>query len=174
MTNLDATEMGTIDEVVQMWQSHLPNLDPAALSVQLKLYQINLMAGRIYNRIAAEFDISDIDVSVLMIIRRERTSRPIRPSDLWRRLDLRPSAITYRLDRLDELGLVRRSPDPGDRRALFLGLTDKGLATVNEIVARFNAVTADKLKELGSLGGDVAALDRQLEFYLRAWSGAPD
>lgn len=174
LTNLDPSEMGTLDQVVQTWAGHLPSVDHVALSVQLKLYQINLMAGRIYNRIASDFDISDVDVSVLMIIRREQDSRPIRPTDLWRRLDLRPSAMTYRLDRLAEIGLIERKPDPGDRRALFLNLTPKGVGTVNEIVRRFNVITAEKLAELGTLGGSVSELDKQLDFYLRAWSAGPE
>lgn len=169
MTNLDASENGTIDRVVQVWKTFLPGLDEAAFSVQLKLYQINLVANRVYNEIAGQFDLNDVDVSVLMIIRREHDERPVRPSDLWRRLDLRPSAITYRVDRLYDLGLVDRLPDPSDRRALFLTLTKKGVSVVNEIVLRFNRVTAEKLVQLRADGGDIKALDTQLDHYLQAW-----
>lgn len=173
MTNLDASENGTITQVVDMWKIFLPNLDEAAFSVQLKLYQINLVANRIYNEIAGQFDLNDLDVSVLMIIRREHDERPIRPSDLWRRLDLRPSAITYRIDRLYDLGLIDRLPDPSDRRALFLTLTKKGISVVNEIVLRFNRVTAEKLADLKANGGNVKALDTELDFYLQAWMPPP-
>ena len=34
--------------------------------------------------------------------------------------------MTNRLDRLEEAGLVRRLPDPKDRRGLHIELTDKG------------------------------------------------
>jgi len=170
VVELDATDFGTIEQVVESWRKNLPNIDAGAFSVQLKLYQINLIASRIYNKIADDFSLSDVDVSVLMIIRRERPDRPVRPSDLWRLLHIGPSAITYRVDRLHELGLVERLPDENDRRALFLKLTPEGLKVVNEIVLRFNKTTAERLGAMVGYGGNISELERQLQFYLKAWS----
>ena len=172
MVELDAAGEGTIDQVVRAWGENIPELDVKAFSVQIKLYQINLITSRIYNRIADDFSLSDVDVSVLMIIRRERPNRPVRPSDLWRTLHMRPSAITYRVDRLHELGLVERQPDENDRRALFLNLTDEGLRVVHEIVHRFNRTTVERLAVAAAHGCDIAQLDQQLDGLLKAWSGA--
>jgi len=172
MVELDAVEEGTIDEVVKAWEKNIPELDVNAFAVQIKLYQINLITSRIYNRIADDFSLNDVDVSVLMIIRRERSNRPVRPSDLWRTLHLRPSAITYRVDRLHELGLVERLPDENDRRAVFLKLTKEGLRVVHEIVLRFNRTTVERLTAAAGHGCDIAALDRQLDCLLKAWTEA--
>jgi len=172
VTELDAAMNGTIEEVVRDWKKDIRKLDVEAFSVQIKLYQINLISSRIYNRIADEFSLSDVDVSVLMIIRRERADRPVRPSDLWRALHMRPSAITYRVDRLYELGLVERIPDENDRRSLFLKLTPEGLRVVHDIVLRFNKVTVESLAAAAGYGCDISGLDRQLDALLKAWSGA--
>lgn len=172
MVELDAVEEGTIDEAVSAWGKNIPELDVDAFAVQIKLYQINLITIRIYNKIADEFSLNDVDVSVLMIIRRERSNRPVRPSDLWRTLHLRPSAVTYRVDRLYELGLVERLPDENDRRAVFLKLTAEGLRVVHEIVLRFNRITVERLAAATGHGCDVAALDRQLDCLLKAWTDA--
>ncbi len=172
MVELDAVEAGTVDQVVKVWGENIPDLEVDAFSVQIKLYQINLITSRIYNRIADEFSLSDVDVSVLMIIRRERPDRPVRPSDLWRTLHLRPSAITYRVDRLHEQGFVERLPDENDRRSLFLKLTDEGLRVVNDIVLRFNKITVERLALAAEHGCNVAELDQQLEGLLKAWTGA--
>jgi DNA-binding MarR family transcriptional regulator len=172
MVELDAAEDGQIDQVVKAWGDNIPGLDVQAFAVQIKLYQVNLITSRVYNHIAADFSLNDVDVSVLMIIRRERADRPVRPSDLWRALHLRPSAITYRIDRLFELGLVERLPDENDRRALFLKLTAEGLRVVHEIVLRFNRTTVERLAIAREHGCDIAALDQQLDRLLKAWSGA--
>lgn len=172
MVELDVAEEGTIEQVVKAWGKNIPELVVDAFSVQIKLYQINLITSRIYNRIADDFSLSDVDVSVLMIIRREKPDRPVRPSDLWRTLHLRPSAITYRVDRLHELGLVHRLPDENDRRALFLKLTDEGLRVVNEIVLRFNKTTVERLAVAAEHGCNIAKLDQQLDALLKAWTGA--
>ena len=42
--------------------------------------------------------------------------------------------MTNRLDRLEEAGLVRRVPDPSDRRSVLVALTDAGLAQVERAV----------------------------------------
>jgi DNA-binding MarR family transcriptional regulator len=42
------------------------------------------------------------------------------------------SGMTGKLDRLERQGLVQRSPDPADRRAIRLGITDAGRALIDE------------------------------------------
>ncbi len=51
-------------------------------------------------------------------------------SALGARRLLTPSGITRAVMRLEERGLVRREPDPEDRRAAFAVLTRKGLAAL--------------------------------------------
>ena len=48
------------------------------------------------------------------------------PGQLAERSKLSSGAMTNRLDRLEEAGLVNRLPDPEDRRALKIELTDNG------------------------------------------------
>jgi len=173
LTNLDAFAASPIDQLIDEWATMIPTLDPRSFSIQLKVYQVNLLASRIYNRLAQKFDVTNVDVDLLMVIRRDQGRKPVRPSDLWRQLELRPSAITYRIDRLFEQGLVDRTPDPSDRRALFLTLTSKGEALVAAVVGEFNAITADRMKAVKDAGGDPEAFDKLLALYLDAWNNAP-
>ena len=48
------------------------------------------------------------------------------PSELCDELELSSGAMTNRLDRLEEAGLVRRGPDPEDRRGVKVELTEAG------------------------------------------------
>ena len=48
------------------------------------------------------------------------------PGELASNLDLSSGAMTSRLDRLEDAGLVRRLPDPDDRRGVVVELTEKG------------------------------------------------
>ena len=55
---------------------------------------------------------------------------PLRMSDIAHRLILSPGGTTKVIDRLEEMGHVTRMPDPEDRRATLLSLTDSGREAV--------------------------------------------
>jgi DNA-binding MarR family transcriptional regulator len=48
---------------------------------------------------------------------------------------LSSAGMTSRIDRLERRGLVRRLPDPDDRRGVMVELTDQGLEIVDAAVA---------------------------------------
>jgi DNA-binding MarR family transcriptional regulator len=48
------------------------------------------------------------------------------PGKLAKRAELSTGAMTNRLDRMEESGLVRRLPDPEDRRGVLVELTEEG------------------------------------------------
>ena len=52
----------------------------------------------------------------------------IRMADLAQRVVLSKSGLTTLVDRLEERDLVRRLPDPADRRATRIVITDAGIA----------------------------------------------
>lgn len=53
---------------------------------------------------------------------------PVRQSELIRAMDLDPSTVTKMLQRLEQSGHVRRSPDPDDRRAVLVEATEQSRA----------------------------------------------
>jgi len=55
---------------------------------------------------------------------------PLSAADLAPDVGLDRSGVTRRASRLEAAGLVRREPDPVDRRATLLTLTDEGERTV--------------------------------------------
>ena len=57
-----------------------------------------------------------------------------RPAGCAKRMELSSGAMTNRLDRLEEAGLIRRLPDPSDRRGVLVELTDHGRETYRNAV----------------------------------------
>ena len=55
-----------------------------------------------------------------------RVGEPVRLGFLAERLRIVPRSATDVVDSLEEAGWVRRTPDPNDRRAVLLELTDAG------------------------------------------------
>jgi DNA-binding MarR family transcriptional regulator len=54
----------------------------------------------------------------------------MRPSDLAARMKVTKQALNYLLGDLERLGYLERHPDPNDRRARRIALTDRGRALV--------------------------------------------
>ena len=53
--------------------------------------------------------------------------RRLRVNELAREVVLSPTAMSRFVDRAEKAGVVRREPDPADRRALQVALTDEGV-----------------------------------------------
>ncbi|MEU6022162.1 MarR family winged helix-turn-helix transcriptional regulator [Micromonospora sp. NPDC048871] len=70
-----------------------------------------------------------------------RRSGAIRLTDLAARLGVGKGTLSRQIHNLETLGLVRRDPDPGDRRAAQLSLTEEGQR-------RFDAARAPRLGQI--------------------------
>ena len=57
----------------------------------------------------------------------------MRPGALADQLRIAPRSATEVVDDLQRLGLAERHPDPADRRAVLVSLTDEGLRTGHDI-----------------------------------------
>ena len=55
---------------------------------------------------------------------------PLRPSDLAAREGIRPPTLTRILSVLEDGGYVARTPDPADRRASLITVTERGTSTL--------------------------------------------
>lgn len=63
-------------------------------------------------------------------------------------LQITPRSVTEVVDALEALGLVARRPDPADRRAVLVDLTDQGRQTARSIRSARKAQTETILDEL--------------------------
>ena len=67
---------------------------------------------------------------------REANEETLTAGALADMLDLSPSAMTNRLDRLEEDGLVSRARDTEDRRSVLVSITRRGEEVVGQAVER--------------------------------------
>lgn len=74
--------------------------------------------------------------------------RPVGMAELSDRLHIEKSTLTGLVDRAEKRGLVHRTPDPGDRRALRVALTPVGRDVADTF---YRAVTDALLAHLGEL-----------------------
>jgi DNA-binding MarR family transcriptional regulator len=74
----------------------------------------------------------------------------LNPSSLTRLVVQSPGGLTKTLRRLEDAGHVRRRPDPADRRALLVVLTDKGRRAAERANAELRSYYDDLLVDLSA------------------------
>lgn len=77
-----------------------------------------------------------------------RAHEPRSQAALATSLRIDRTVMTYLLDAFEGCGLLERRPDPADRRARRLVLTEHGMRVLEEVDARVAAVEADLLSPL--------------------------
>ncbi len=108
------------------------------------------------------------------------------PGELARLWQVTPAVLTGIVDRLESRGLVRREPDPTDRRRLRLALTERGMAAsldveqalTDDLAAQLVMLSPDELVELGRsldlLHRVVATLQEQMSLAVEEQGGEDD
>lgn len=97
----------------------------------------------------------------------------LRLGDLGTRLGIAPSTLSRNLDRLVERGLVKRGPDPHDRRALRAELTSEGKRAAAGVRQNELNFARDILSSLptGSVSTTLDAFDNLLTAVRSATAG---
>lgn len=119
-------ESDSVDRIIQAWRKRDPNLDSSTLQVTGRLMLCAAYYERAVGKVLEGFGLSVADFDVLNTLRRVSDQRGCRPSDMARSSLITTGAMTSRLDRLERTGLIRRTPDPTDRRGLVVRITPQG------------------------------------------------
>jgi DNA-binding MarR family transcriptional regulator len=161
-----------VDAIIDQWATVRPDLDTAAMEVFGRIYRLSRAMGDRTEKAYARFGIGRGEFDVLATLRRAGEPYTLSPRQLSATLMLTTGGMTGRLDKLERAGLLRRSPDPHDRRGLQVTLTDKGLELIDEAVGAGVAVQTEALSGLDTeQAGQLAELLREL---LRTTEGRQD
>ncbi|MFF9058289.1 MarR family winged helix-turn-helix transcriptional regulator [Streptomyces sp. NPDC101213] len=150
--------------MVEQWAVERPDLDTAAMEVFGRVSRLARAMGDRMEKAYAGLGISRGEFDVLATLRRSGEPYALSPRELSATLMLTTGGMTGRLDKLERAGLLRRSPDPHDRRGLQVTLTERGLAVVEEAVGAGLAVQTEALSAALDAGqaGRLADLLREL------------
>ncbi|MCX5557743.1 MarR family winged helix-turn-helix transcriptional regulator [Streptomyces sp. NBC_00038] len=142
------TPKDPVDAIIEQWASVRPDLDTAAMEVFGRIYRLSRTMGDRMEKAYARFGIARGEFDVLATLRRSDAPYTLSPRQLSATLMLTTGGMTGRLDKLERAGLLRRSPDPHDRRGLQVTLTDEGLRLIDEAVGAGLAVQTEALSAL--------------------------
>src|SRR4051812_2472254 len=152
-----------VDDLLEPLQGELPGIDFAPWELTLRIQRLANYLH--FDESAYEpFGINRAGVDILVQLRQAAPQFRVSPTQLCIALQSKSATMTSRLDKLEQADLVRRLPDPADRRALLVELTAAGRELVERVMASLLQIRSDQLHALS------AAERRQLVELLRKLS----
>jgi len=121
-----------IDKLVNQWLAERPELDCSGLDVVARVQDVAKMLRRIEDETLESLNLKMSEYDVLTALRRQGRPYQLTASQLARESLLSSGAMTHRIDRLEERGLVEREADPDDRRGVIVRLTETGRELVDK------------------------------------------
>lgn len=141
-------ERDGVDLILEQWERERPDLDASPIGV---IGRVSRLARELEQRLEPVYAEQGLEpgwYDVLATLRRSGPPYRLRPSEFTGALMLTSSGTTKRLDRLEQAGLVARTPDPHDRRGTLITLTAAGRELVD---AASEAHIANEHRLLGAL-----------------------
>ncbi|OZI50357.1 MarR family winged helix-turn-helix transcriptional regulator [Bordetella genomosp. 5] len=143
-----------VDRVLADWNRERPDLDVSAMAVCSRLFRLGIVAARSVDRAFKSHGLTQGEFDLLATLHRSGAHAGLSPQQLVSALLLSAGAMTNRLDRLEEAGLIARHPNPEDRRSVIVSLTPEGLRLIRRALN-------DYLEELDGLLAPLSASERR-------------
>src|SRR5215468_6279975 len=133
-----------VDRITEQWNAVRPDLDVTPLGVIGRVSRLSRLVDRRLAENFARHGIENWMYDVLATLRRSGPPYELTAGELVSQSMVTTGAITNRIDRLEERGLVERA-GAADRRKVVVRLTAAGRDLVDEIVAGHMATEAEIL-----------------------------
>lgn len=123
-----------IDTILEQWSKEAPALDTSPLAVVGRVLRIARLLEKHRETVLSEFGLNVWSFDMLATLRRQGPPYQLKPTDLYELLMLSSGAMTNRIDRLEQDGVVVRIRDKHDRRSVIVQLTPKGIQLTDQVM----------------------------------------
>ena len=140
-------EQDAVDRIAGQWNAVRPDVDISPVGIVGRVSRLSRLVDRRLAANFARFGIESWMYDVLATLRRSGEPYELTAGALVRQTMVTTGAITNRIDRLEQRGLVERS-SARDRRKVIVRLTKQGLDLVDEVVLTHMATERQILSAL--------------------------
>ncbi|WP_321573368.1 MarR family winged helix-turn-helix transcriptional regulator [Georgenia subflava] len=123
-----------VSDYLEQWRRERPDLDAAPMGIVGRIARAQELIARSTRAYFAAHDLQSGEFDVLATLRRAGKPFTLTPGSLARSTMVTNAAMTNRLARLEDKGLLARRTDTENRRSVLVTLTPEGLALVDEVV----------------------------------------
>ena len=110
---------------------------------------------------------SEQELLVMLVLNLNEDKRAFTVTQISNLLQITPAGVTHLINPLEESGYIERLPDPGDRRIVRIGLTDKGTQEAAELISDVQDEMAELVNFLGEEDSKtfIRLLSRLVDYY---------
>ncbi|WP_190821591.1 MarR family winged helix-turn-helix transcriptional regulator [Saccharopolyspora pogona] len=164
---LASTSTWPAADIATAWQRELPGVNTDSIEVITPIWRIAKVLADDRRRTLNRLGIDPSTLDLLSVIRRAGPPYELTTREITRRTLVTPGAVSQRIARAEQAGLVARAPSTASRRAVAVRLTDAGHrlieATVRELLEHESQlISALGATERASLTGFLAKLEQSL------------
>lgn len=129
------TQPDRAERAVAQWQAEFPDWDLRPMEVLGRLGETSDVIRRDHLApLFASYDLQPGEFDVVAALRRSGKPYEMTPTELFDLTMMSSGGMTARLDRLEKAGLVKRRPNPDDRRGVLVALTPKAVTLIDRAV----------------------------------------
>ena len=137
-----------IDRLLGQWSAERPELDCSGLDVVARVQEVAKILRRGEDEALEAMGLRMWEYDVLSALRRQGKPYRMPATELARESLLSSGAMTNRIDRLEDRGLVERDRDPEDRRGVLVRLTSAGRKLVDAAIEARLGIANEQLSSL--------------------------
>jgi DNA-binding MarR family transcriptional regulator len=127
-------QLDPVDQILAQWLRERPDLDVSPMGIIGRMGRLSKHLERAIQVTFSEFGLTIAEFDVLAALRRFGQPYQLSPTELFQTLMVSSGTMTHRIDRLEQAKLVKRIPDPNDRRGTLIQLTDEGFDVIEKAV----------------------------------------
>jgi DNA-binding MarR family transcriptional regulator len=120
--------------MLDQWRRERPEINAEGMSLVPRVIRLAHLYDAEMAHVSRSFDLKPGWLDVLSALRRIGPPYRMSATELARWVLLSSGGMTSRLDRMENAGLVKRRPDPSDRRGVLIELTARGHAVIDAAI----------------------------------------
>ncbi|MFI6395026.1 MarR family winged helix-turn-helix transcriptional regulator [Nonomuraea sp. NPDC050547] len=156
-----------VDAVLEQWRRERPDIDIWPVGIVGRLMRLSRMWDMSIKEVLARHGLEPGEFDVLSTLRRSGEPYELTAGTFLKVSLVTTGAITLRVDKMQDKGLVTRVRDTADRRSVKIRLTPQGLEVIDRVLPEHIANQARLLQSLDEEHRDqfAAIMSGLLESY---------
>lgn len=124
-------ERDHVDDILDQWRRERPDVDLSGMAIIGRVSRLERALQPLLAAVFHRHGLEAWEFDVLATLRRAGSPYRLTAGQLLSSMMITSGAVTHRINRLEQRGLIRREPDPGDGRVVLVTLTPEGRRTID-------------------------------------------